>query len=44
MTHAPSGHLVIPCDNYADVQKQGPLKDKTLTFVTDHTNNNTTDQ
>ena len=42
MTPAPSGHLVVPCDNFDEVKKQGPLEDHT-TLITDHCNPTPTD-
>ena len=35
LVHAPSGHLVIPCDEFAKVPKNNPTNE--LTFVTDMT-------
>ena len=36
MTSAPSGHLVIPCDDYHKLKETPNLKEN-ITFVTDHT-------
>jgi hypothetical protein len=36
MIAAPSGHLVIPCDRFAELPKNKKAEDQ-LTFWTDHT-------
>ena len=35
MVHAPSGHLVLPCDGYEELASG--IREETMTFVTDHT-------
>ena len=37
---APSGHLVIPCDNFEEVGKNS--KEDAVTFMTDHSVGDTT--
>jgi len=37
MVQAPSGHLVIPCDRFADLTS--PVQEDDVTFWTDHTTN-----
>jgi len=36
MVSAPSGHLVIPCDRYAEVDRNKTNADQAITFWTDH--------
>jgi len=36
MIPAPSGHLVIPCDRFAELPTTEPQVEQQLTFLTDH--------
>ena len=40
MVPAPSGHLVIPCDKYDEIDQRQANRTEQLSFWTDHTNTN----